>query len=53
MEQRQMGDSSLFCSAVGFGTWEMGKTQYGQIDDQEATDAVQYALDHGITLFDG
>lgn len=52
MEQRQMGDSSLVCSAVGFGTWEMGKTQYGQIDDNEAAEAVRYALDHGITLFD-
>jgi aryl-alcohol dehydrogenase-like predicted oxidoreductase len=30
----------------------MGKTQYGQIDDNEATKAVRYALDHGITLFD-
>lgn len=52
MEQRQMGDSRLVCSTVGFGTWEMGKTQYGHIDDNEATEAVRYALDHGITLFD-
>ncbi|MBW1699837.1 MAG: aldo/keto reductase [Deltaproteobacteria bacterium] len=52
MEQRQMGDSSLVCSTVGFGTWEIGKTQYGDIDEKEATEAVHYALDHGITLFD-
>jgi aryl-alcohol dehydrogenase-like predicted oxidoreductase len=52
MEQRRLGDSSLTVSAVGFGTWEMGGTQYGEIDMTEATNAVQYALDHGITLYD-
>ncbi|HEY8477682.1 MAG TPA: aldo/keto reductase, partial [Chloroflexota bacterium] len=52
MEQRRMGSSSLVCSALGFGTWEMGTTQYGHIDVEEATAAVNYALDNGITLFD-
>ncbi|MHB1132926.1 MAG: aldo/keto reductase [Chloroflexota bacterium] len=52
MEQRRLGNSSIVTSAVGFGTWEMGGTQYGEIDTSEATTAVQYALDHGITLFD-
>ena len=52
MEQRRFGDSSLVCSPIGFGTWEMGGTQYGEINLREATEAVNYALDHGITLFD-
>lgn len=52
MEQRQFGDSDLSCSAVGFGTWEMGTTQYGDIDIQDAVRAVEMAVDHGITLFD-
>ena len=52
MEQRRMGNSSIVCSTVGFGTWEMGKTQYGHIDENEAMEAIRFALDNGITLFD-
>lgn len=52
MEARSFGSSDLTCSAVGFGTWEMGTTQYGEIDVAEAVRAVQMAVDYGITLFD-
>ena len=52
MEHRNFGNTDLACSAVGFGTWEMGTTQYGEIDIQDAVRAVQMAIDHGITLFD-
>ncbi len=52
MEQRQLGDSGLFTSSIGFGTWEMSTTMYGHIDVKEASDAVNAAIDHGITLFD-
>ena len=52
MEHRTFGNTDLACSAVGFGTWEMGTTQYGKIDIQDAVRAVQMAIDHGITLFD-
>ena len=47
MEQRQLGDSGLFSSAIGFGTWEMSTTMYGHIDVKEASDAVNAAIDHG------
>lgn len=52
MEQRRMGDSSIVSSVIGFGTWEMSTTAYGHIDVQEASRAVQQAIDYGITLFD-
>ena len=52
MEQRRFGNTDLTCSAIGFGTWEMGTTQYGEIDIDEAVRAVHMAIDHGITLFD-
>ena len=52
MEQRELGDSGLFTSSIGFGTWEMSTTMYGHIDVKEASDAVNAAIDHGITLFD-
>ena len=52
MEQRVFGNTDLTCSAIGFGTWEMGTTQYGDIDIEDAVRAVQMAIDHGITLYD-
>ena len=52
MEQRRFGDSDLKCSALGFGTWELSTTDYGEIDVKEAQRAAQEAIDHGITLFD-
>jgi aryl-alcohol dehydrogenase-like predicted oxidoreductase len=52
MEQRRFGDSDLVCSALGYGTWELGTTQYGEIDVEEASRAIRAALDRGITLFD-
>ncbi len=52
MEQRQFGDSDLYTSPIGFGTWEMSINSYGHIDVDEAAEAVRQAIDHGITLFD-
>ena len=52
MEQRSFGHTDLTCSALGFGTWELGTTQYGEIDIDEAVRAVHMAIDHGVTLFD-
>ena len=52
MEQRQIGDTDLVVSAVGFGTWEMSTTAYGEIDVDDASVAVNQAIDAGITLFD-
>lgn len=52
MEQRRIGDTDLFTSSIGFGTWEMSTTMYGAIDVVEATHAVNLAIDHGVNLFD-
>jgi len=52
MEQRRFGDSDLIASVIGFGTWELGTTQYGEIDVQQASLAINQAIDAGITLID-
>ena len=52
MERRRMGDTELMCSPVGFGTWEMSTTMYGEIDVDAAARAVNAAIDRGINLFD-
>ena len=52
MEQRTFGDTDLVTSAIGFGTWEMSTTMYGEIDIDDAARAVNAAIDAGITLMD-
>ena len=52
MENRKFGNTDLLCSPVGFGTWEMSTTMYGNIDTNEASRAVGMAIDNGINLFD-
>ncbi|MGI6368850.1 MAG: aldo/keto reductase [Anaerolineae bacterium] len=52
MEQRRFGNTDLTTSAIGFGTWALGTTQYGEIDVQEASVAINQAIDAGITLID-
>ncbi|HVC35575.1 MAG TPA: aldo/keto reductase [Chloroflexota bacterium] len=51
MEYRNMGQSDLVVSAVGFGCWEMGGG-YGSIDHQDVTRAIRRALELGVTLYD-
>src|SRR5262245_21762768 len=52
MQYRTMGNSDLTVSALGFGCWEMGGNQYGEVDDEEEQRAVERAIDLGVTLFD-
>jgi aryl-alcohol dehydrogenase-like predicted oxidoreductase len=52
MDYRRMGGGELEVSAIGFGCWEMGGTNYGPIDEAEAVAAIHRALDLGVTLFD-
>jgi aryl-alcohol dehydrogenase-like predicted oxidoreductase len=52
MQTRKFGNSDLEISALGFGGWPMGGTQYGTTDDSEAMGAVARAIEVGITCFD-
>ena len=52
MQYRNLGNSDLTVSVIGFGCWPMGGSQYGNTDDKEEVAAVHKALDVGITCFD-
>ena len=52
MQYRTLGSSELTISALGFGCWEMGGKQYGEVNDEEERRAVERAIDLGVTLFD-
>ena len=52
MQYRNIGNSELVTSAIGFGGWPMGQGHYGSFNEGEVTRAIHAAIDQGITLFD-
>jgi hypothetical protein len=52
VQQRNLGNTGLRVSAIGFGCWEMGNPDYGSSDESEMIAAVNRAIDLGVTLFD-
>jgi len=51
MRYRRLGSTGVEVSAVGYGSWPLSG-HMGAIDEREATDALRFALDSGITLLD-
>ncbi len=52
MEHRRAGKSNLELPVVTFGAWAIGGLFWGGSDDKEAVEAIQAAVDHGITAID-
>jgi aryl-alcohol dehydrogenase-like predicted oxidoreductase len=56
MEKRQLGNSDLHITPIGFGAWAIGgggwTFAWGPQDDQQSIRAVQRALDQGINWID-
>ena len=52
MQHRELGDSGVEVSEVGFGAWVVGTDWWGDRDEDDALEMVEHALDHGITYFD-
>jgi aryl-alcohol dehydrogenase-like predicted oxidoreductase len=50
MKTRQLGNTDLQVSEVGFGTWTIATNWWGQADD--ASDMLKAAFDSGITFYD-
>jgi aryl-alcohol dehydrogenase-like predicted oxidoreductase len=52
MDHRELGDSGVEVSAVGFGAWVVGTDWWGDRSEQESIELVRHAADQGITFFD-
>jgi aryl-alcohol dehydrogenase-like predicted oxidoreductase len=56
METKQLGDSDLFITPVGFGAWAIGGSgwefAWGGQDDRDSIAAIHEALDAGINWID-
>ena len=51
MEYRQIGNSDLRVSEVGFGTWGISG-DFSEVKDKEMIDLLRKSLDLGINFFD-
>lgn len=52
MEHRKIGESGLTLSAITFGAWAIGGVMWGGSDRKAAIEAIQTAVDNGVTSFD-
>ncbi len=52
MKYREVGQTGIEISEIGFGTWELGGKEWGDISDVDALAVLRYAYDHGINFYD-
>lgn len=52
MEYRMLGTTDLRVPVVSFGAWAIGGWMWGGSDDDDAVQAIQAAIDHGVTCID-
>ena len=49
---RRFGDTDLEASEIGFGTWALGSTWWGEVSEESGERLLLEALDLGITFFE-
>ena len=52
MQYRQLGNTDLTVSEVGFGVWTVATNWWGKIDSDERVKLLQEAVTLGVTMFD-
>ena len=52
MRRRLFGDTGLVASEIGFGTWALGSTWWGEVSESRGERLLLEALELGITFFE-
>jgi len=52
MQHRELGNSGVEVSEVGFGAWVVGTDWWGDRDEDDQREMVEHAVEQGITYFD-
>ena len=52
MRARRFGDTDLEASEIGFGTWALGSTWWGEVSESDGERLLLEALELGITFFE-
>ena len=48
----RLGSVDIPISRLGMGCWAIGGHGWGEVNDADSIQAIRYALEHGVTLFD-
>ena len=51
MEYRRLGKTGREVSVIGFGAWQIGGADWGDVDDDASLRTLHAAADAGITFF--
>ncbi len=52
MRTRRFGDTDLEASEIGFGTWALGSTWWGDVSESDGERLLELALELGVTFFE-
>lgn len=52
MRTRQFGDTDVEASEIGFGTWALGSSWWGDVSESDGERLLELALELGITFFE-
>src|SRR6187401_2482124 len=52
LKRRILGKSGIEITEIGLGLWAAGGSDWGPTDDREILNAIDTALDLGVTFFD-
>jgi aryl-alcohol dehydrogenase-like predicted oxidoreductase len=52
MKKRELGNTGIQVSEIGLGLWAIGGGAWGEVDDQDSLNLIDYALDAGVNFFD-
>lgn len=52
MKTRQLGNTGQRVSEIGLGCWQLGGSDWGALDDQNALEILNAAADEGVNFFD-
>jgi aryl-alcohol dehydrogenase-like predicted oxidoreductase len=52
IEKRKLGKSGLLVTKIGLGLWAAGGDAWGPTDDRESLNAIDAALDMGVSFYD-
>jgi aryl-alcohol dehydrogenase-like predicted oxidoreductase len=52
MRTRRFGDTDLEASEIGFGTWALGSTWWGDVSEDDGQSLLELALELGVTFFE-
>ena len=52
MKKRNLGNTGIQVTEIGLGLWAIGGGEWGEVDDRDSLNLIDYAIDAGVNFFD-